>query len=299
MKKIWPFMILLMFAASAAAAENPWDRKLPFKSATVKYKVAGSMKGEKTLYVKDYGRTSAEYSTVTMKVFGMSQDQKEIIITTPDWVYSADLIEKTGTKQTNMNKFMKEEYNKLSSSDQKKLVKNSEAMGISTIEDLNGTVEKNAVNILGYDCDKVTVMGTTAYNISGSALPLKIQGDTMGIKIFQEAVNLSTGSVLSSKFNLPPGIEFEYDPVADQMMKEQAQEMVKNLVEGKSPMAGAVPPAQTESYAQPSTPSQPSNDYGVGQDAKDVGQAARQETKDATIDEVKQGVRSVFKSLFD
>ncbi|MBC2706094.1 hypothetical protein [Desulfobacula sp.] len=35
------------------------------------------------------------------------------------------------------------------------------------------------------------------------------------------------------------------------------------------------------------------------QDAKDVGQAARQETKDATVDEVKEGVRSLFKSIFD
>jgi len=34
-------------------------------------------------------------------------------------------------------------------------------------------------------------------------------------------------------------------------------------------------------------------------DAKDVGQAARQEAKDATIDEVKEGVRSLFKSMFD
>jgi len=34
-------------------------------------------------------------------------------------------------------------------------------------------------------------------------------------------------------------------------------------------------------------------------DATDVGQAARQETKDATIDEVREGVRSIFKSIFD
>lgn len=37
----------------------------------------------------------------------------------------------------------------------------------------------------------------------------------------------------------------------------------------------------------------------IEQDAQDVGQAAHQEAKDATIDEVREGVRSVFKSLFD
>ncbi|MCK5162293.1 MAG: hypothetical protein KAQ72_01180 [Desulfobacula sp.] len=35
------------------------------------------------------------------------------------------------------------------------------------------------------------------------------------------------------------------------------------------------------------------------QDAKDVGQAAKQETKDATVDEVREGVRNLFKSIFD
>jgi len=52
---------------------------------------------------------------------------------------------------------------------------------------------------------------------------------------------------------------------------------------------------------QPEQKSEPQNqsDQTMEQDAKDVGQAARQETKDATIDEVKEGVRSLFKSIFD
>ena len=307
MKKILSFVFVLLFAVTvsgaALAVENPWERKLPFKSATVTYKIAGTMKGSKTLYVKDYGRTTAEYSTLTMKMFGMTQDQKEIIITTPDWVYTADLVEKTGTKQANMNKYMQEEFNKLSSDDKKKVLKNAESQGISTIEGMNGTLEKNAVTLLGYDCDKVTVMGTTAYNISGSALPLKIQGDTMGIQISQEATDLSTGSVSSSKFNLPQGIEFEHDPAGDRMMKDQAKLAVQNLAAGKSVMAGAAQQATAADYSQTQPQTQPqssgSSDTGLAQDAKDVGEAARQETKDATIDEVKEGVQSLFKSIFD
>lgn len=37
----------------------------------------------------------------------------------------------------------------------------------------------------------------------------------------------------------------------------------------------------------------------VEQDAKDVGSAAKQEAKNATIDEVRDGVRDIFNSLFD
>jgi hypothetical protein len=296
-------MIVLLFAGSAFALENPWERKLPFQSATVTYKVGGSMTGDKTLYVKDYGWTTAEYSNLTMKMFGMSQDQKEIIITTPEWVYSADMVEKTGTKQANIKKYLKEEFTKLSSGDQKKVVKNAEALGISTIEGMNGSLEENAATFMGYKCDKVILMGTTAYNISGSELPLKIQGETMGIKILQEATDLSTGKVSSSKFDLPQGIQFDHDPATDQMMKEQAQAAIQNLLEGKSPMAGAMTtqPAANIPQDQASAPqtTQSSSDYGLGQDAEDVGQAARQETKDATIDEVQEGVRTLFKSLFD
>ncbi len=56
------------------------------------------MKGTKMLYVKNYGRTTAEYSDTTVKVMGMTQQTKEIVITTPDWEYTIDLIEKIRDK---------------------------------------------------------------------------------------------------------------------------------------------------------------------------------------------------------
>jgi len=294
MKKIVSFALVLLFAGSAFAVENPWIKKLPFKSATVTYKVAGTMNGSKTLYVKDYGRTTAEYSTLTMKMFGMAQEQKEIIITTPDWVYTADLVEGTGTKHVNMNKYMQEEFNKLSSGDKKKVLKNVEAMGISTIEGMNGTLEKKAETILGYDCDKVSLMGTTAYNISGSELPLKIQGDTMGFKISQEAVNLSTSGVSVSKFSLPQGIAFSYDASGDRMMRDQARTAIQNLVEGKPVMAGAAQQAAANDYSQArqAAENQPSG-------SSDSGRFAGQETNDPAVDEVKEGVQNLFKSIFD
>ncbi len=293
MKNILSFGLALLFAGTAAgsalAVENPWERKLPFKSATVTYKVAGTMNGSKILYVKDYGRTTAEYSTLTMKMFGMTQDQKEIIITTPDWIYTADLVERTGTKQANMNKYMQEEFKKLSAADKRKVLRNVDAMGISTIEGMNGTLEKKAATILGYGCDKVTLMGTTAYTISGSDLPLRIQGDTMGIEISQEATDLSTGTVSSSKFSLPQGISFDYDPSGDRMMRDQARGVVQNLVEGKPVMAGAAQQAAAAEYfhAQKAG-NNPSSD------SSDTDQAT-----DPTVDEVKEGVQNLFKSIFN
>ena len=254
MKKFMFFSVILIFvlAGSASALENPWEKRLPFKSATVKYQVAGTMTGGKTLYVKDYGQTTAEYSDLTMKMFGMSQKHKEVIITTPDWVYTADLTEKTGTKQANMNKFMLEEFKALSKSDQKRVLENAEKLGIATLDGASANVEKNAANIKGYDCDKVTLSGTVAYIIKDSELPLKIEADTMGMKIRQEATDIHTGNVPSSKFNLPAGIHFEHNTTADEMMKNQAHTSIQNLLQGKNPMgdgaartAGAAPPQRT------------------------------------------------------
>lgn len=138
MKKIIFILIILIFATSAFALDNPWDTKLPFKNAIIDFKMSGSMNGNKTLYIKDYGQTRAEYSTATMKMFGMTQEQKEVIITTSDWVYTADLSENTGTKQSNIKKFLAQEFNNLSKSDQKKVADNAEKQGVSTFKGMGG-----------------------------------------------------------------------------------------------------------------------------------------------------------------
>jgi hypothetical protein len=149
MKKSVALLLFLFFAASAWAVENPWGQKLPFKSAMVEFKISGTMAGDKTIYIKDYGRTRAEFNETTMKMFGMTQQQKEIIITTPDWEYTIDLVEMTGVKQANLNKYMTQEFDKLSTSDQKKVVENAEKMGIATVDGMEGSVEKKASKILG------------------------------------------------------------------------------------------------------------------------------------------------------
>ena len=300
MRKIQSVGLLGFFFLSAAwcsAGESPWDRQLPFETATVDYTVSGTMKGQKTIYVKDFGRTTAEYSSVTLKMMGMTQKQEEIIITTPDFVYSADLAQGTGTKQLNPQKCMTDEYNRLSVKERKKVIKNSEAMGVQIMDGMGGTVEKKAATLLGYACDRVTLMGTTAHTISGSALPLKIQGNVMGIKISQVATDLKTGRAPASKFELPKGISFETDPETDRMIREQARSAIQNLLAGKNPADGS-----SESLPAAADDTARARDEGgdvLEEDARDVGEAAHQEAKEATMDEVREGVQNVFKGLFN
>ncbi|MEA1988645.1 MAG: hypothetical protein U9N57_05475 [Pseudomonadota bacterium] len=95
------FLFTILFSSTSIAIDNPWDIKLPFKEATIHFEVKGSMSGTKVLYIKDYGRISAEYSDTSMTMFGMKQQHKEVEITTPDWVYSVDLVHNKSSKKTN------------------------------------------------------------------------------------------------------------------------------------------------------------------------------------------------------
>ncbi len=297
MKNLLSLFIIIIVATPAFATDNPWDTKLPFKSAIIDSKISGTMKGEKTLYIKDYGRTRAEHSDTTMKMFGMTQKLKEIIITTPDWVYTINLLDNTGNKQANLKKFMTREFNNLSKSQQNKVVQNAENQGIATIEGMEGSIQKNVTKILGYNCDKVTMAGTTLYTITGTDLALKLNGNMMGIKINQVATNVKKESPPSSKFDLPSEINFEHDEQADQMMQEQAKTFILYLLEDKPMQISSTGVSASTQNQMPTPPPQKSQTGEVlEQDAKDVGQEAKQ---DATIDEVTEGVRSVFKSLFD
>ena len=57
-------------------------------------------------------------------------------------------------------------------------------------------------------------------------------------------------------------------------------------------------PATTSATVSPTTQEGSRVGEVLAEDAKDVGQAAKDEVKQSTIDEVREGVRSVFKDLF-
>jgi len=235
MKKLLIMAMMILMASTAFAVKNPWDQKLPFKSGIIKYKLSGSATGEKVLYIKDYGRTTAEYENKTMKIMGISRKEQYLNITTPDWEYDIDLMEKEGSKQPNPNKYLKSEFNKLSKSDKKKLVKNVDTKGLSIIEGLNGKVMKRAGKMLGYTYDKVTALGVTVYNFTGTDIPIKVESNMLGIKLIATAQNISKSNPPSSKFKIPSNISIEEQEGADAMLQEHAKSTVQSLLEGNEP----------------------------------------------------------------
>ncbi len=240
---------MVLSTAALAKETSPWEQKLPFKEAIISYKISGTQTGSSTLYLKDYGKKSALFRNVTTKIMGMSSQESTLNITTREWVYSIDLNEKTGMKQVNPEKYLIEEFNKLSAADQKKVAANVEEFGISFVTGMDGQVQKNAKKILGYNCDKTTMMGTTVYSISGIGLPLKTKSNMMGMKFKETATEIKKTSVPADKFMVPAGVKIKYSPEGDEVARNQAKMIIQSLLEDKQPnpeMDSNQPPEQQD-----------------------------------------------------
>jgi hypothetical protein len=231
MKKVRGCIVVLMLAVlmPLGANANPWEQSLPFAEATITYELSGMETGEEVLYIKDHGRRTANYRTTSTSMFGMTMQNRTVEITDPDWLYSFDLQEQTGTKSINPQKLMVEEFNKLSAEERQTVEKNAETMGTSVMQGMQGSVEPKAREILGYPCDKMTMMGVTVYTIHGSSVPLLTDSNMMGISMQSTATSINEGPVAEKHFQFPEGIEPEPDPEADRMARIMAEQTVAML----------------------------------------------------------------------
>ncbi|MBU0908989.1 MAG: hypothetical protein KKA54_17260 [Proteobacteria bacterium] len=239
MKTRFALFLLCLFLSfslctAAFAEKNPWDIKLPFKEATIQYSITGSETGSETLYIRDYGKEKASHRKSTSKIMFMTTQTDQIEITNPDWVYTIDMKERTGTKVTNPVKFMIEEYNKLSSKEKDMVNKNVQEMGTSLMQGMQGSVQQNAEKILGYNCDLASVAGTTSYSMHGTDITLKSDVSMMGMKFSTVATKITEGSVPGDVFAPPPGIQVTHDKEADDAARAMAKSTIDTL---KSPDA--------------------------------------------------------------
>ncbi len=227
-------LVFLVAPYVAIGAEHPWGKKLPFENATINYTLSGMETGEEVLYIREHGKESARYRTTKTSLLGMTMIDRSVEIMTPDWIYSFDLQEGTGTKSINPQKVMIEEFNKLSAADKDKVEKNAEEMGAGFMSGMQGALEKNAKTILGYPCDKVTVMGSTIYSIQGTPIALHTESNIMGITVKSVATKIDQGAVPDKFFLYPEGIVPEADPEADGMARIMAEQSISMLKDPKA-----------------------------------------------------------------
>lgn len=231
-------LLLVIPGLVQAKKGTPWDVKLPFKTLTVQYELGGMEKGTETLYLKDHGKQSASYRKTVTSMMGMKMENDTVEITDADWVYSYNLTEGTGSKTANPNKYMKEEFEKLTADEKKAVLANSEKMGGDIMHGMGGEIEQNVTKMFGFDCDRTNVMGSTVYNIHNTPITLKMEANIMGIKMTQVATSVEKGKVDDKVFKHPEGIEAVYDAEADAM----ARQMAKNAIDWlKDPESAQMP----------------------------------------------------------
>jgi hypothetical protein len=254
--------VLLLPLLAKAGDNNPWERKLPFENATIKYMLSGSENGTEMLYIRKSGKEMATYHTA-INVMGLKSNT--VTIMTLDWLYNFDLEKKTGKKSANPHKYMIEEYNKLSKAEKEQVKKNARNMGTSMTKGLNGKIEMNAAKILGFDCDKATVLGTTVYSIHKTGIPLKSDTSMMGFSMKKEAMEVKQGPIDNKVFTFPEGIVPQEDPQADAMARSVAKQTIEMLKEPEGSQKGQsanpmMQPGASEGGGQGNAPSGMSNE---------------------------------------
>lgn len=224
-------LLTLLAAAPLRAEESPWQRKLPFEHATITYEITGAEIGSETLAISDFGQRRAKRHEGTTMVFGIGNTTQSLEITDPDHHYIFDLVAKTGTKAVNPAKYFNEEFSRLTPAEQANVRRNAEALNLSMTQDFQGQTTPKAVQILGYDCDRTTIMGMTVDLIHQTDVPLRTEMNLLGTKTTITATVVDIGKPAADTFTLPPDITPVENGPADALSQQMAKDMVATLKE--------------------------------------------------------------------
>ncbi len=225
-------LAVLILSPLTLAIDNPWDTRLPLESGLITYKSSGSMRGKKALYFKNYGKIRAEYEKTETKLMDMSHIESTIKITTPDWIYTIDKQSRTGTREINPDKYLISEFNRLSNDNKIKVVNQLGKNGKIGLEGFKGKMERNATKLLGFDCDRITFMGTDVYVISGTDIPLKTSGSAMGINVSETALSVKKGIPPAKAFKLPK-IHYDNPIQTEAELQQQARDIIRSILEDR------------------------------------------------------------------
>jgi len=184
------------------------------RSGIIEYKVSGSQNGTEILYFDNFGVREAKYTDLTIDMFGMKQETKQIVFLDGYMQYTVNPDDNTGSKtEDSMLKQMVE-----SSNDQ-----DWGEAGMKMFISMGG-VKTGEEKFMGKTCEiwKMESMGTTVW--IWNFIPLKTIVDMMGMKISYEAIRFAFDvSIPENKIAVPKNIEFrEFD-------MQNLQDMMKGM----------------------------------------------------------------------
>ena len=242
--------LALVLAPSAAAQQNPVKHPRNHRSLQVDYAFAGNVQGTGQRIVS--GDRILDHQTTTGKFFGKTSTQDTWTLITPDSMYSADLVKKTGMRSANMLPAMAKAYDGLDGAGKARLHQNmqdmsqmiSRAFGTGTIV----TGEKGETRTYaGEKCEERTFGSFSICTMQGAAgVPLHVSGSLFCVDFEQTATAVSRAAPPASAFEPPAGVAFRESPMvnADSLARGYvtylaSQELSDSLAKAKEQMAAA------------------------------------------------------------
>lgn len=244
-----PFVLALVFVQPLAAQQNPFKVPHSRQSIQVDYAFAGNMQGTGQRIVS--GDRILSHQTTTGKFFGKTSTQDTWSLMTPDSMYNADLVKKTGTRGPNMLPAMARAYDGLDGAAKQRLHQNmqdmaqmiSRAFGAGTV--LTG--EKGETKTYaGEKCEERTFGSFSICNMEGTAVPLHVSGSLLCVDFEQTATAVRRSAPPASAFDPPAGVTFT-DAVmynADSLARGyvtylSSQELADSLAKARAQLAAS------------------------------------------------------------
>ncbi len=321
-------LVSSLIAVSLVAGPQLLSQQNPFKisrgkvsAVQVDYAFAGNVTGTGQRIIS--GDRMLDHQTTTGKFFGKTSTNDTWMLVTPDSVYSADLVKKTGSRGPNMLPVMAKAYDDLDGTAKHRLQQNlqdmsqmiARAFGTGTV--LSG--EKGETKTYaGEKCDERTFGSFSICTMQGAAaVPLHVSGSLLCVDFEQTATAVRKGEPDGSAFAPPSGIAFReavqgnVDSLARGYVQYlSSQALTDSLAAAKARMASAQPagapgpapaPPTAEERAQQRQACEALKNFDLGREMRAatnrvLGDAVRDALKDKQ-NQVEAGAREKVKGF--
>lgn len=173
-------------------------KRYGIESGMIEYTMSGTQTGTETIYFDRWGLREAKYTQSDKNMMGMNEKTETLIFFDGAWMYTIDLIRKTGTKMENplLNDLSDESPNK-------DLAKLGEEM-LSGM----GGIQVGSENILGKTCEVWEAEEISFKSWVWKGIALKTQVNMMGMGSNVIATRIEEGvKIPEEKFTIPRDVE--------------------------------------------------------------------------------------------
>ncbi len=203
-----------LVAMPLSAQENPFKLATAHPPAlSVSYTMSGDLAGEGAL--ASDGRRTVNHSRQTGRFFGRTTTTETWSLTTQDSLYSADLVDRTGTVMGNPLPAMARAYDGLDRDAKRRLHANMAEMSALlarafTMSSLGLGEKTGTRTIAGERCDERSFGGFTVCDMQKApGVPLHLSGSLLCVRYEQTATQVALGAPPAGAFTRPEGVRWQ------------------------------------------------------------------------------------------